>query len=57
MMKKLNSNELKKVKGGINLSAALIKVIISAIDDLLDVGRNIGSSFRRTIAGKMCGFK
>lgn len=56
-MKELNRNELKKVKGGINLSAALIKVIISAIYDLLDVGRNIGSSFRRTIAGKMCGFK
>lgn len=56
-MKELHNYELKKIKGGINLTASLIKVIISAIDDLLDVGRSIGSSFRRTITGKMCGFK
>lgn len=53
-MKKLNQNDLLQIEGGINISGTLINSFSSIIKIILEVGRSIGSAFRRFGDDTMC---
>lgn len=54
-MKKLNKNEMLKVKGGATwYSASFINAISRASSTLMDIGRSFGSAIRRAISGSIC---
>ncbi len=53
---KLSIKEMKKIKGGANISGTLLSVLLKGVESILDFGRYFGSSIRR-IAGKgICPF-
>ena len=53
-MIELKSEELLKIDGGINWSAALFNSAARAIDTIMDVGRSLGSAIRRLTNGSIC---
>lgn len=53
-MKLLTKNELKEINGGLNMSASFLNYAIRGINSLLDLGRSLGTAFRRVRYGKMC---
>lgn len=56
-MKELNKEELFSVIGGISLSGSLIKSFTSMISIVLDIGRSLGTAFRRTFGNNICQIK
>lgn len=52
-MKKLNEKEMLNISGGA-ISASFINAIARGINTLLDLGRSLGTSIRRSISGKIC---
>ena len=52
-MKKLNEKEMLNISGGA-ISASFINAIARGINTLLDLGRSLGTSIRRSISGKVC---
>lgn len=56
-MIKLNDEELKKIMGGgitSYLSATFLNAAARAINTVLDLGRTLGSTIRRTLSGQYC---
>ncbi len=56
-MKKLQEQELRKIKGGITLSGTLLNSFTSLLKVLLDAGRALGSSIRRLDENAICPLK
>ena len=54
-MRKLNKEELLNISGG-GISATWINAISRAVSTLMDLGRSLGTSIRRSISGKICSF-
>ena len=52
-MKKLNKEEMLNISGG-GISASFINALARGINTLLDLGRSLGTSIRRSISGKVC---
>ena len=52
-MRKLNKEELINIKGG-GISASWLNAVSRAVSTLLDLGRSLGTSIRRSISGKVC---
>lgn len=52
-MRKLNKEELLNISGG-GISASLLNAISRAVSTLMDLGRSLGTSIRRSISGKVC---
>ena len=53
-MKKISKEEMKKVDGGLNFTASFLGYFVRGVDSFMDIGRSIGSAFRRMSAGKVC---
>ena len=53
-MKKLNKDELLKISGGATISASWLNAISRTVSTLMDLGRSLGTSIRRSISGKIC---
>lgn len=54
-MIELKREELLNISGGANyLSASFLNSISRAITTLVDLGRSLGTSIRRSISGKVC---
>lgn len=53
---KLSIIESKKIKGGTNLSGTIINALVKGINSIMDVGRYLGSSIRRSISNNICPF-
>ena len=53
-MKKINSNELKAIRGGNAITSSMINAFTNIIKVLIDSGKGIGSSLRRFKEGKLC---
>ena len=49
-----NEEELFIITGGINFSGSIINAIISGAKVVLELGRSLGSSIRRSITGNVC---
>ena len=52
-MKKLNKEEMLNISGG-GISASFKNALARGINTLLDLGRSLGTSIRRSISGKVC---
>lgn len=52
-MKKLNNKSLKQINGG-GISASFITSIVRAFTAVLDLGRSVGTAFRRIQTGSIC---
>mgnify|MGYP003367472209 FL=1 len=57
MKRELTSNELCLVIGGLDLTGTLINAFTSGIKVILDVGRSLGTSFRRLSGNNLCPVK
>ena len=54
-MIKLKKEELLNISGGANwISASFLNSISRAISTLVDLGKSLGTSIRRSISGKVC---
>ena len=54
-MVELKKEELLSISGGANLlTAAFLNSISRAITTLVDLGRSLGTSIRRSLDGKVC---
>ncbi len=54
---KLTKKELREVKAGAGLTAALLNAIIKGVNSFMDIGRYLGSSVRRLVGKKACPLK
>ena len=52
----LKDNELKKITGG-SITATFINAIVKGLECLIELGKSLGSSFRRITSGATCGIK
>ncbi len=56
-MIELKKDELLQISGGANwLSASFLNAVSRAVSTLMDLGRSLGTSIRRTISGQVCSF-
>ena len=53
-MIKISKEEMKKIDGGINFTASFLGYFVRGVDSFMDIGRSLGSAFRRISAGKVC---
>lgn len=54
-MIELKREELLSISGGANyLTASFLNAVSRAITTLVDLGRSLGTSIRRSISGKVC---
>ena len=53
-MRQLNKEEMLKISGGFNWSASFLNAASRAVSTLIDLGRSLGTSIRRSISGKVC---
>lgn len=57
MKRELTSTELCLVIGGLDFTGTLINAFTSGIKVILDVGRSLGTSFRRLSGNNLCPVK
>lgn len=53
-MKNLSNNQLRKIEGGIKITAALINSFAKGVNTVLNLGRALGSSIRRIGSNNVC---
>ena len=53
-MKKVNAEEMKNILGGWDFNASFLSSLIRGVNSFMDVGRSIGSAFRRISERKVC---
>lgn len=56
-MQRMTIQETYDVIGGINITAALVSGLTSAVSKIFELGQNLGSALRRLTSGKVCSFK
>lgn len=54
---KLTNTELKQIKGGAGISAALLNALSRCINSFMDIGRYLGSSVRRMFGNSYCNMR
>ena len=53
-MERVNKEEMKSVLGGWDFNASFLSALIRGVNSFMDVGRSIGSAFRRIYERKVC---
>ena len=53
-MKKLENNNMKMVKGGSGVTAAMLNAVIRTVSTMFSIGQAIGSAIRRATSGNYC---
>ena len=53
-MNKLKKEEMKKIKGGAGVTAAMINAVIRTVSTMFGIGQAIGSAVRRAVRGSYC---
>ena len=53
-MNNLNKEEMLNIIGGASWSSSWLNAISKAVTTLLDLGRSLGTSIRRSVSGKIC---
>ncbi len=53
-MRELKKEEMLKIEGGANFSAAMITAITKALEVIYSIGESLGSYLRRKETGKLC---
>ena len=49
-----NDQELYDIKGGFNLTSSVLNAIVSGARIVLELGRSLGSSLRRSMTKNIC---
>lgn len=52
----LKDNELKLINGG-SITATFINAIVKGLNIIIELGKSLGSSFRRITSGATCSVK
>lgn len=55
-MKKLKNEELKQIQGGANITGTLITSLARGLEVILELGRSLGSAFRRSKDNTLCSY-
>lgn len=53
-MVRMNNRELVQIVGGFNFTGAVMASVVKGLNTLLDLGRSLGTSFRRVSHNKLC---
>lgn len=53
-MNKLNKNEMYKIKGGADISSAMLNALMRAITGMFSIGQAVGSAIRRVTGKNYC---
>ena len=53
-MNKLNKNEMYKIRGGANLSSAMLNAIMRAVTGMFSIGQAVGTAIRRVTSKSYC---
>lgn len=53
-MNLIENEKLNEIKGGINITGSFISAIVRGIDVILELGRSLGSAFRRSKDNNLC---
>lgn len=56
-MKEIKDKELNLIIGGIDISGSIISSFVKAIEITLELGRSLGTAFRRTFGNGICGIR
>ena len=54
-MRELNKEEMMKINGGTNVTAAMLGAIYKIVETIYNLGDALGSLIRRVIENKNCG--
>lgn len=55
-MTELTNQKLNEVHGGINITGTFISSLVRGIDVIMDLGRSLGSAFRRAKDRTLCSY-
>ena len=56
-MTKLKKEEMLKISGGASwYSASFLNALSRAVSTLMDLGKSLGTSIRRSLSGNVCSF-
>lgn len=55
-MKLLQTQSLEEIRGGISITGTFINALVRGIDVILDLGRSLGSAFRRSKDNRLCSY-
>lgn len=50
----LSNSELSNINGGINITGVFLSSLVKGINSFLELGRSVGSAFRRIKDGNLC---
>lgn len=53
-MRNLNDLELKSINGGFDISGSVLNAITNGMKTVLEIGRSLGSAFRRSRESSVC---
>lgn len=53
-MREIQKEKLETIQGGISITGTLINAFARGIEVLLDLGRSLGSAFRRAKDNNLC---
>lgn len=53
-MKKINKDEMYKIKGGANFSSAMLNALMRTVSGMFSIGQAVGSAIRRTLGKNYC---
>lgn len=54
MIKNISKEELRQINGGTSITGSLIDAFTDAVKTIFEVGKSLGSSFRRIKENKLC---
>ena len=53
-MKKINKDEMYKVKGGAGFSSAMLNALMRTVSGMFSIGQAVGSAIRRALGKNYC---
>lgn len=56
-MKKIKTEEMYTIVGGINITSAILNALTNAASTIFDVGKAFGSAIRRLSSRSLCYFR
>lgn len=53
-MKKINKDEMYKIKGGASFSSAMLNALMRTVSGMFSIGQAVGSAIRRALGKNYC---
>lgn len=55
-MKQIAKEKLEEIHGGVSITGAFINALARGVEVLLELGRSLGSAFRRSKDNNLCSY-